>query len=118
MIRMIRRARSKQREPIPGPTSLSFQIPDELRDFLLHNTGEEDPARILAFGDREVLESVTYDEWFGDGTFDKVPAVFQLYTIHCKIGYTFPPFLYFLLPNKTRDTFGHKCPFHVHLCRS
>ena len=44
--------------------------------------------------------------WYGDGTFKVVPELFfQLYTIHTNIGNNYPPCIYFLLPNKTEDTY-------------
>ena len=104
--RNIRNARSKGNLPVPDPMSRDFEIPEEFNDFVFHDTGRDDPNRILAFADAEVLAHVNREEWFGDGTFDKVPCqYFQLYTLHCKMGYSYPPFLYFLLPNKTTETY-------------
>ncbi len=38
--------------------------------------------------------------------FDEVPnSFFQLYTLHCRTGFTYSPFIYFLLPNKTAETY-------------
>ena len=42
----------------------------------------------------------------GDGTFETTPLIFfQLYTIHAKVGNSYPPCIYFLLPNKTAETY-------------
>ncbi len=104
--RRIRGRRQQATLPLPDPTSRDFEIPEEFQDLILHDSGREDPNRILAFADREVLSSISMEEWFGDGTFDKVPCqFFQLYTLHCHIGFGYPPFIYFLLPNKTRETY-------------
>ena len=36
----------------------------------------------------------------------KVPQLyFQLYTLHCQIGFSYPPFLYILLPKKTNEIY-------------
>ena len=46
------------------------------------------------------------DVWLGDGTFAVVPTIFfQLYTIHARVGNNYPPCVYFLLPNKTQNTY-------------
>ncbi len=104
--RIIHNARSKADLPVQDPTSRDFEIPEEFNDFMGHDTGPDDPLRILAFADAEVLRFVNNEEWFGDGTFDKVPCqFFQLNTLHCYIGFSYPPFLYFLLPNKTGETY-------------
>ncbi len=39
----------------PNPQNLSFEIPERFRNVLLHDTGAEDPARILTLGSRELL---------------------------------------------------------------
>ncbi len=104
--RQIRRARQKVNFPLPDPTSLDFEIPAEFQDVVVRDTGRDDPDRIIVLANPEVLDSISSDTWFADGTFDKVPQIyFQLYTVHCKIGNSFPPFVYCLLPNKNEDTY-------------
>ncbi len=49
---------------------------------VLHDTGADDPLRILALWHRDLLQHISDEEWFGDGTFDRVPQqFFQEYTI-------------------------------------
>jgi len=73
---------------------------------ILYDSGEQDTNRILAIGDKELLQGLSKDTIFGDGTFDKVPKMFyQLYTWHAKIGNSYPPCIYFLLLNKTKETY-------------
>ncbi len=104
--RVIRRARQKANFPLPDPTSLDFEVPDEFHDFVVKDTGRDDPNRIIVLADQEMLGSITRHTWYCDGTFDKVPQIyFQLYSVHCKIGNAYPPFLYCLLPDKTEETY-------------
>ncbi len=103
--RNIRRARREANVPLPEQTSRDT-IPLEFIYFLAHDSGREDPHRILTFANHEVLQHISYKKWFGDGTFKKGPnQFFQVYTLHCNINFAYPPFIYFLLPNKTRETY-------------
>ena len=102
--------RSKRRaeNPVePNPQDLRFEIPERFHNVLLHDTGAEDPARILTLGSRELLQVLDGENvWLGDGTFAVVPTIFyQLYTIHAKVGNNYPPIVYFLLPNKEQNTY-------------
>ena len=102
--------RSKRRagNPIdPNPQDLGFEIPEKYQDIVLHDTGVDDPERILVLGSRELLQVLeNEDVWLGDGTFAVVPTVFfQLYTIHVKVGNNYPPCVYFLLPNIMQNTY-------------
>ena len=73
---------------------------------MLHDSGANDPARILAMGNHELLKALKKNQIFGDGTFDKVPSMFyQLYTWHAQVGNSYPPCIYFLLPKKNEDTY-------------
>ncbi|XP_077298986.1 uncharacterized protein LOC143920141 [Arctopsyche grandis] len=86
--------------------SLNFDISENYKEIVLHDTGKNDPCRILALGDAEIVKELRKDMIFGDGTFDKVPQIsFQLYTWHARVGNSYPPFAYFLLPNKTTATY-------------
>ncbi|XP_018495047.1 uncharacterized protein LOC108864260 [Galendromus occidentalis] len=74
-------------------------------DFLLFDDGLED--KILAFGTDEMFsilcESPTV---FMDGTFKVVPHLFlQLYTIHSFHKGQMFPLVFFLLPDKTKETY-------------
>ena len=96
----------KTNKTVSNPTSASFDIPDKYTSFVLYDTGSNDPGRILALGDRELLLELCKDTIYGDGTFDKVPAVFyQLYTWHAKVGNSYPPCVYFLLLKKNLETY-------------
>lgn len=102
----VRRAKRRDNAPAPNPQSKNFEIPDCYADFVLHDSGRDDDQRILAFGHADLLAALSYDTWFGDGTFTLVPGIyFQLYTIHAKVGSKYPPCIYFLLPNKTENTY-------------
>ena len=70
--------RHNNNQPIPH-TRQEINIPDELRttktapaeNFLLHDTGDQDPNRIIAFGsDTDIRRLVASQSWLVDGTFD------------------------------------------------
>ena len=90
-----------------NPRDRNFPIPERYADFILYDSGVADPQRIIAVGNRELISCFRNASiWFGDGTFSVVPEMyFQLYTVHTKIGNNYPPFVYFLLPNKTKETY-------------
>ena len=110
--RYVQRRRKSAEVPIANPRDLYFDIPQQYRVIVLDDTGINDPHRIIALGDEDILRQLeTRDDvnpliWFGDGTFKVVPEFFfHLYTIHTKIGNNYPPCIYFLLPNKTENTY-------------
>lgn len=104
--RTMRRERKKTNAVTPNPRNKNFEIPAEYDDIVLYDSGQNDDMRILAVGHRDILHHAQSGLWFGDGTFEIVPTMFfQLYTVHCKVGNNFPPFIYFLLPNKTEGTY-------------
>ena len=109
---MIQRVRKNERQESAGnrlPTSRNFEIPQKFQDILLHDSGVNDPNRILAFGNMEMLEyfMVPGCTGFGDGTFQICPTLFfQLYTLHTRVAGYYPPCVYFLLPNKTEATYN------------
>lgn len=106
MERAVRRERKKAHAPQANPQSRNFPIPEQFRDFILFDSGEDDEMRILAMGKWELVECLRGAEWFGDGTFQVVPLLFfQLYTLHARVGNNYPPCIYFLLPNKTNATY-------------
>ena len=70
---------------------------------ILRDSGQDDTARILALGNKDTLPFLHDDFIFDDGTFDVAPLVFcQLCTVHCRIGNSYPPCIYFLLQTKFR----------------
>ena len=80
--RAIRSAKLKKNAVYPLPTSRNFRIPGEYKtppngkDFLLHDSGNADPNRILIFGtNRTVQLLIEYRHWFVDGTFKIVPEL-------------------------------------------
>lgn len=103
----IRSIRRKGNPILSAPSSINFEIPDGYSDVVVHDTGFEDENRIIALGHPTLLGALRNAELFlGDGTFDVCPNMFfQLYTIHTKIGNSFPPCVYFLLPNKRFETY-------------
>ena len=76
--------------------------------FLLKDTGEDDPERILVFGTPKALKCMSkYGHWAWDCTFDAAPDIFfQFGTNHVVIdeGFTVPT-VYCCLPNKTEETY-------------
>ena len=103
------RAKRRAGNPVdPNPLNLNFEIPQKYQNVVLHDTGMDDPERILILGSRELLHVLNIEDvWLGDGTFAVVPTVFfQLYTVHVKVGNNYPPCVYFLLPNKTQNTYA------------
>jgi len=89
--RGIRKAKRKAQVVHPVPCMRNFIIPEELTGFIVGDTGADDADHILAIADSQVLLSASNSEWFGDDSFDKCPTPFyQFYSIHCKIGQTYP----------------------------
>lgn len=113
--RQIRRARQEVRLPIPLPTDRSsLVLPDQYKtlssgeEFLLFDSGVGDINRIFIFGtERSASLLGQSPNWFVDGTFSIVPAIFfQLYSIHAIINGDVICCLYCLLPNKTTETYN------------
>jgi hypothetical protein len=66
-----------------------------------------------------IQQNVSTEEWFGDGTWDKVPGQYcQLYSLHSRIGFTYTPFIYFLLPNKDYRNLSKNVPNYQTSCAS
>ena len=60
---------------------------------------------ISLVGNRELISCFRNASiWFGDGTFGVVHEMYSN-TVHNKIGNNYPPCVYFLLPNKTQETY-------------
>ena len=84
-----------------------FDIPVQFQEFCLYDTGKLDNERMLIFGTRENLQSLTTNNslWLCDGTFKITPIQFyQLYTVHIQIGGFYPPCMYALLSNKRENS--------------
>ena len=97
----------RQAGHLPNPTTPNFTIPVKYSQMVLHDSGEDDPERILAIGDEDLLKELDKDTIYGDGTFDKAPSMFyQLYTWHAKVGNSYPPCVYFLLQRKNLATYN------------
>ena len=67
------------------PHTKKFEVPEELKDFLIYDSGTEDPDLFLIFSQQTVLELLesTQHLWLADGTFKLCPEIFfQLFTIH------------------------------------
>ena len=91
-----------------APLDRHFQVPDKYREFLLHDSGESDPERILAFADKFMLNYLGVSDMtlFMDGTFKECPTIFyQLFIIHLEFCGYYPVLIYALLPNKTEKTY-------------
>ena len=68
----------------PEPASRNFDVPEEFKSFLVHDSGKEDHERIMLFGDNEMIKYLqSSPSWLADGTFKLSPKMFyQLYTVH------------------------------------
>lgn len=91
---------------IPQRFSTYESSPGVQENFLLYDSGAH-KERVLIFGrprSIQILKECTV--WHGDGTFEVTPPLFyQVFVVH---GHRFGaahPFLYALLPNKTRKTY-------------
>lgn len=84
-----------------------FQTTSEGKRFLLYDSGNDDPNRIIIFSTSYNLKILSrMAHWFGDGTFDLCPSIFgQIYTIHGLYNKKIVPLVYVLLPNKNQDTY-------------
>jgi hypothetical protein len=84
-----------------------YKLTSDGRNFLLHDSGEGDPDRLLLFGTEESLDwLVAREHWFSDGTFKTCPEVFyQLYTIHILFHHTVIPAVYVLTQKKDEGTY-------------
>lgn len=115
---MIQRKRNKFLAAPSQPTDLaSIIIPEDYKvyefapgkheDFLLIDSGEGDPRRILIFGRQSHISwSSQMKMIYVDGTFRSAPSLFsQVYIIMAKKGGFVLPILYALLPNKQEATY-------------
>ncbi len=80
--------------PPPVNTSPWFCMTLESQDYVL-----SDPDLVKELGKSDL--------WFADGTFAVVSQMYyQLYTLHCRVGTSYPPCLYTLLPKKQELTYN------------
>lgn len=71
------------------------------KNFLLHDSGADDPNRFFIFSTKENLKLLENNNLFADGTFSIAPTYFeQVYTIHGLINGKCVPLVYCLLPKK------------------
>lgn len=107
----IQRRRRRNDIPRSDISSVSdITIPDSLKtstrgcNFVLWDSGADDPGRILMFGTTENLVLMeVHDHWFIDGTFKVSPSIFtQVFTIHALIDHSAYPLVYVLMTDKTQ----------------
>lgn len=101
--RLLSRYRANER--LPNPTTPNFRISDEFIHLVLYDSGENDPDRILAIGDVEMLQILETDTIYGVGTFEEV-LIFQIFTWHAQIDNLCPPCIYFFLQRKDLETYN------------
>ena len=114
LCRRIQRARRRANPTPPVPTARSgYDIPDHYcrtvdgRQFLTHDSGKDDPNRILVFCTEEGFDVLlNRPHWFADSTFKSSPEIYyELFSLHVYISGTVVPVLHALLPNKTTETY-------------
>lgn len=73
--------------------------------FIIFDSGNGDPNRIIMFGIEENLQLLKSNlNWYVDGTFDVAPELFyQLFTLHVFVKGKNLPCIYALLPDKTHN---------------
>ena len=116
--KVIQRSRNDNRAAPPQPADRASIIipdayrmyevaPDQMEDFLLWDSGEQDESRIFLFGRQSNGDwSNQMERLYVDGTFSLAPAFFsQIYVIMADRGGFVLPVLYALLPNKEGVTY-------------
>nr|XP_040571875.1 uncharacterized protein LOC121121074 [Lepeophtheirus salmonis]XP_040571876.1 uncharacterized protein LOC121121074 [Lepeophtheirus salmonis] len=90
------------------PIPLDYLFLDNGEQFLLYDSGQYDPDRILIFGSQVALEDLTSNtDWAFDGSFNcSSEMYFQLFTLHIIIGHVSVPRLFVLLPNRSDATYN------------
>jgi len=84
---------------LPNP-SINIDIPEKYIQLILHDSSVNNPDRILALGDKELLLELNKNTTYGN----KVPKMlYQLYTWHYQVGNSYPPCIYILLQEKELD---------------
>jgi hypothetical protein len=78
-------------------------LADDPENFLLHDSGVDDPDRFFMFGTLDHVKLIGDAHIFMDGTFDISPTLFmQVYTVHVLKHGRCLPVVYGLLPRKTQ----------------
>jgi hypothetical protein len=116
--KVIQRSRNDNRAAPPQPANRASIIipdayrmyevaPDQMEEFLLWDSGEQDENRIFLFGRQSNGDwSNQMERLYVDGTFRLAPALFsQIYVIMADRGGFVLPVLYALLPNKEGRTY-------------
>jgi len=116
--KLIQRARDHNEAPLPTPADLeSLVVPDQYKFyhpspdvyelFLLGNSGQADPNRVMMFerdNHRNWVQDM--DRIFIDGTFTLAPPLFsQVFVILAKRAECVFPVMYALLPNKRQEAY-------------
>lgn len=111
----IRRKRKATDRYHPAPSNIGeLIIPEVLRqtadqrDFLLYDSGREDPNRMLIFSTDQFLQSLHDSKhWMCDCTFKVAPSLFyQVFTVHTLIRNNLLPCIFVLMPNKQQVTYS------------
>ena len=109
----LQRTRVKVRPPLPASRNdVRLEGPwattrDGEAFFLFDSDGIDDGARIIGFSTEEAMSVLCRaPAIYMDGTFRVVPDIFaQLYTLHAVYKGKMMPFVYFLLPDKQKETY-------------
>ena len=116
--KLIQRARVQNEATLPTPSDLaSLVVPDQYKSyhpspdvyelFLLGDSGQADPNRVMIFrrdNHRNWVQDI--DRVFIGGTFTLAPPLFsQVFVILAKRAEYLLPVMYVLLPNKRQETY-------------
>ncbi len=87
------RSKRRAKNPVdPNPQGLDFEILEQFREIVFYDCGSEDPSRFLFLGIQDQMDKLKKSDLW-------------LYTVHCQVGYSFPPCVYILMPNKSQDSY-------------
>ena len=87
---------------------LAYQQTSNGERFLLFDSGFGNNNRMIIFATDQALQLIANSEdWFCDGVLSVRPEIiFQLSTVHARVGQKIIPCIFALLPNKTRETYN------------
>ncbi|GLV31394.1 hypothetical protein CBL_10773 [Carabus blaptoides fortunei] len=68
---LVRTLLNQRKGHLPNPTTFNFEILEKYRQLVLFDSGVNNPDKILALGDEELMLELNKDTIYGDGTFDK-----------------------------------------------
>lgn len=112
--RNIERIRRSAEHPYASPRTVAdIVIPDTLKittrnqNFLLWDSGNNDPNRMFMFGTEENLNILQqHGHWFVDGTFKVSPEIFyQVFTVHGLVDNRACPLIYVLMQDKREESY-------------